>query len=139
MFGGDADKWGWTNQLDFDHKKADAIYELKADEVYELTISGRLKNFNIDRFLLIHESKDFRKTRNANPKESKSDDAANEPREQVTRVLTDTGGRKVEAQLEKLVGDIIIVKIKRRRFELKLDTLSKEDRKFIRKWAEEGE
>ena len=139
MFGGDADKWGWTNQLDFDHKKADAIYELKEDEVYELTISGRSKNFNIDRFLLIHESKDFRKTRNANPKESKSDDAADEPREQITRVLTDTGGRKVEAQLEKLVGDIIIVKIKRRRFELKLDTLSEDDQKFIRKWAEEDQ
>lgn len=137
MFGGDADKWGWTNQLDFNHKKASAIYDLKADEVYELTISGRSKNFNFDRFLFIHESKDFRKTRASNPKESKSDDIPDEPRELVTRTLTDTEGRKVEAQLESLTGHTLVAKIKGRRFEIKLDTLSGEDQKFIRKWAKE--
>ena len=57
----------------------------------------------------------------------------------MTRVLTGTQRREVEAQLEKLVGEIVIVKIKRRRFELKLNTLSEEDQEFLRKWAEEEE
>lgn len=139
MFGGDAKKWGWTNQLDFDHKKAAAIYDLKEDEVYELTISGRSKNFNFDRFLLIHESQDFRKIRNANPKESKAGGGPQKNRERITRILTDNKGREVKAQLDQLVGDTILVIIKGRRFELKLDTLSEEDQKFIRKWAEDGE
>lgn len=139
MFGGEADKWGWTTQLDFDHKKAPAIYDLKEDEVYELTISGRSKNFNFDRFLLVHESKDLRKVRNSNPAESKSADAKPEPKEVVMRTLTDTKGRQVEAELVSLVGDTIQVKIKRKSFELKLDTLSDEDQEFIRKWARENE
>lgn len=135
MFGGDADQWGWTNQLDFDHKKADAIYDLKEDEVYELTISGRSKNFNFDRFLFIHESKDFRKTRSANPKESKTDNAPQELKELTTRTLTDIQGRKVKAQLESLTGDTLVAKINGKRFEIKLETLSKEDQVFIRNWA----
>ena len=139
MFGGAADKWAWTNQLDFNHKKGEAVYDLKEGQVYELTISGRSKNFNFDRFLLIHESLNFNKTRNANPKESKSDQAPERLRAPVTRILTNNEGRKVEARLEKLVGDTILVTIKRKRFELKLDTLSEEDQKFIRKWAKEEE
>lgn len=134
MFGGEADKWGWTTQLDFDHKKASAIYDLKAGEVYEITISGRSKNFNFDRFLLIHESKDFRKTRTSNPKESKSDDVEEEL---VIRTLTNTKGVEVEAELEKLEGETIHVKIKGTRYQLELDTLSAEDQEFLRKWAKE--
>lgn len=139
MFGGEADKWGWTTQLDFDHKKAAAIYDLKEGKTYELTISGRSKNFNFDRFILVHESQDLRKVRSSNPRESKSTDARPEPKEIVVRMLTDTQGRQVEAELVRLVGDTIQVKIKRKSFELMLDTLSDEDQEFIRNWAKENE
>lgn len=134
MFGGEADKWGWTTQLDFNHKKAPAIYDLKAGEIYQLTISGRSKNFNFDRFLLIHQSKDFHKTRLSNPKESTSDDVKKEP---LIRTLTNTKGIKVEAQLQKLEKETIHVKIKGTPYQLKLETLTEEDQKFIRKWAKE--
>ena len=139
MFGGDADKWGWTTQLDFDHKKAPAIYKLKEGEDYELTISGRSKNFNFDRFLLIHETENLRKTRQANPQESQSDDTPIPAKELTTRTLTDTQGRVLKVQLEKLVGDTLMTKIKGKRVEIKLETLSEEDQSFIRKWATDQE
>lgn len=131
MFGGNAGDWGWANTLDF-HKKAPAIYELKEGETYELTISGRSKNFNIDRFLLVHESHKLRDVQNDNPKESKSEDAINEP---VIRTLTNTEGNEIEAELVILDGETLHAKVKGRTFKIPLDTLSEADQKFLQKWA----
>ena len=138
MFGGHATKWDWTNQLDFNHKKDDAIYRLVPGEEYELTISGRSKNFNFDRFLLIHESKDFRQTRNTNPDESPTADDLDKPKKPVIRTLIDKEGREVRAELERLSGNILHVKVKGRPYQIKLDILSAKDQEFIRDWAEES-
>ena len=132
MFGGNADDWGWASTLDFE-KKAPAIYELKEGETYELTISGRSKNFNIDRFLLVHESHKLRDVQNDNPKESKSENAVKEP---VIRTLTNTEGQQIEAELIMLDGDTLHAKIKGRSFQIPLNTLSETDQKFLKKWSE---
>lgn len=139
MYGGDANKWGWTNQLDFNHKKAPAIYDLKSGETYELTIHGRSKNFNFDRFLLVHDSHSLRKVRDKNPKESKSDEASPTFKKATVRTLTNLEGREVKAELQRLAGDTIQVKIKGKPFEIKLETLTEEDQNFLRKWAKEEE
>ena len=71
MFGGRPDNWGWATLLDVKHKKHPAIYKLKAGEIYEFTISGRSKNFNIDRILFVHEDVGLIAAQRKNPPESK--------------------------------------------------------------------
>lgn len=132
MFGGKADEWGWATSLDF-HKKAPAIYDLLPGELYELTISGRSRNFNLDRFLLVHESVDLRKAQNANPKESKQEEAFDDG--PLTRTLTNTKGDEVDAELILLQDDILHAKVKGRSYKIPLHTLSKEDQEFLKKWA----
>ncbi|OJJ18532.1 hypothetical protein BKI52_23250 [marine bacterium AO1-C] len=52
LFGGKADEWGVAIQLDLPGGiKKEAVYTFKAGETYTLTISGRSKNFNIDRIM----------------------------------------------------------------------------------------
>jgi gliding motility-associated-like protein len=52
LFGGEKDAWGLAIKLDLPGGiKKDAIYTFKAGETYTLTISGRSKNFNIDRIM----------------------------------------------------------------------------------------
>lgn len=131
MFGGNADDWGWANTLDFE-KKAPAIYELKEGETYELTISGRSKNFNIDRFLLVHESLKLRDVQKDNPRESQSENAVKEP---VIRTLTHSEGLKIEAELIMLDGDTLHAKVKGRTYQIPLKTLSGADQKFLREWS----
>lgn len=137
MFGGHATRWDWTNQLDPGHNKpkVEPLYELKAGEEYELTVSGRSKNFNIDRILFIHESKNLQKIRSNNPPESKSGTQSPDLPKKVTRTLTDKKGRTLVAQLQRLAGETLHVRIKGRASEISLDTLSKEDQEFIRAWA----
>ncbi|MGJ8644087.1 MAG: hypothetical protein ACSHX9_11805 [Luteolibacter sp.] len=74
LFGGTAEGWGWTQKLDEGHKKFPAEYSLKSGETYELTVSGRSKNFNIDSIMLVHESENLNKVRNSLPDESKRED-----------------------------------------------------------------
>ena len=56
FFGGAANGWGWAKQLDLGghHNKRNAVYDLKAGETYTLVISGRSKNFNMDRIVLFN-------------------------------------------------------------------------------------
>lgn len=70
LFGGHADKWAWAKLLDHKHKKYPALYKLKPGETYVLSISGRSQNFNLDRFVLVHESHKIDKVLKTNPKES---------------------------------------------------------------------
>lgn len=74
LFGGTAEGWGWTAKLDDGHKKFPAEYKLKSGETYELTVSGRSKNFNIDRIMLVHDSENMNKVRNSLPEESEKED-----------------------------------------------------------------
>ena len=74
LFGGKAEGWGWTAKLDDGHKKFPAEYLLKSGETYTLTVSGRSKNFNIDRIMLIHESVNMKEVRNNLPEESATED-----------------------------------------------------------------
>jgi hypothetical protein len=139
MFGGHATKWGWTNQLDSNHKKFEAIYHFKSGEVYDLTISGRSKNFNFDRILFIHQSLDFQKTRNGNPAESKTEDGEAAFPRRTTHTLVNKDGRKVEARLIRLSGDVLSAEIRGNLHRIKMETLSEKDQIFVRKWALEQE
>lgn len=56
LYGGSAEGWGWTAQLDREHKKLAPLYRLKKVEVYELTVSGRSQRFNIDQIIWMHTS-----------------------------------------------------------------------------------
>ena len=137
MFGGNADGWGWTLQLDEQHKKYPAIYELKAGETYELTISGRSKNFNIDRILLTHESANLRQTQNGNPAQSETAGGlpgSGVPSRRPVRELTNEQGRKVTAELMGKEGDTLIALIGGRRFEIPISSLSKADQEFLKDW-----
>ena len=53
FFGGNADNWGWAQQLDLGghNNKRNAIYQLKAGKTYTLTVSGRSKNYNFDKIV----------------------------------------------------------------------------------------
>ena len=138
MFGGNADGWGWTRNLDSNHKKFPAIYQLKAGETYELTISGRSKNFNIDRILLTHESVDLRKAQKDNPPESKTDrfsapTTSTKPKPTV-RKLTNKDGRTVTAQLIGKNGNTLTIEVKGKRHEIKIDSLSDDDQIFLLDW-----
>lgn len=53
FFGASNQKWTTTGKLDNHNTKPWAIYELKAGQTYTLTISGRSKNFMIDRIMLV--------------------------------------------------------------------------------------
>ncbi|MDF1850668.1 MAG: hypothetical protein P1U85_07545 [Verrucomicrobiales bacterium] len=137
MFGGKPDGWGWTTLLDVNHKKHPAIYQLKAGEVYELTISGRSKNFNFDRILLVHEDIGVKTAQRDNPPESKVVDRRDQTSSsRPERVLTNREGRKIEAELMELRAGVLICLIKGRRYELPLESLSKADQEFLRKWNE---
>jgi len=61
LFGGSDKGWGYANLLDENHKKMPAVYNFKEGEEYTLEISGRSKNFNLDRFLLVHEDHKMKK------------------------------------------------------------------------------
>lgn len=71
MFGGSATKWAYATKLDAKHKKYDPVYAFKKGETYTITISGRSKNFNLDRFMFVHEEKNMKKVQASNPEESK--------------------------------------------------------------------
>ena len=134
MFGGNADGWGWTRMLDEKHKKYPAIYNLKAGEIYELTISGRSKNFNIDRILLTHESTNLRKVQNDNPPESERGGGLTLTPQRTVRNLKNKEGRIVSAQLVEMKGGNLIAIIRGRRFEIPINSLSEEDQKFLSEW-----
>jgi hypothetical protein len=70
LFGGIADGWGQAVKLDVHHKKYDPVYVLKAGETYEFVMSGRSKNFNVDRILFVHEDEEARKVLGGDPAES---------------------------------------------------------------------
>ncbi|MDA7888369.1 hypothetical protein N9A86_03190 [Akkermansiaceae bacterium] len=134
LFGGDADKWGWAKTLDTDGRKLAAEYLLEPGETYQLTIHGRSKNFNIDRFLLVHESRDFRKEQQKNPPESKP--AGPVIKERLSIQLTNKSGVTIKAELISLENDTLTFVAKGRRHRIKLDTLIEDDQKAVRKWAE---
>ena len=133
MFGGNADDWGWTRSLDDKHKKFPAVYDLKADEVYEFTMSGRSKNFNVDRFILVHDSKNLREVQKENPKESGTE-SASRPKERIKRTLTNQDGRSIRAELLGKDGKMLEVLVNGRKHEIEISTLSKDDQKFIEGW-----
>ena len=136
MFGGKADGWGWTQNLDSNHKKFPAIYKLKAGETYELTISGRSKNFNIDRILLTHESVDLRKAQNGDLAESKRGGTSSllDRSKPVTRKLTNKKGETVIAKLISKSDDGVTVEIRGKRHEIPLSSLSEPDQEFLSEW-----
>lgn len=137
MFGGAADKWAWATQLDADHKKFPASYHLKKGETYELTISGRSKNFNIDRILLVHEDEDLGKVQRDNPPESErtSGGFGSSRLPAVTRrSLTDSEGRTIDAELVSKAGDKLTIRVRGKRFDVAIASLSKEDQEFIKEW-----
>jgi hypothetical protein len=43
---------------------------LKAGETYEFVMSGRSKNFNVDRIFFVYEDEEARKVMSGNPAES---------------------------------------------------------------------
>lgn len=53
FFGASNQKWTTTGKLDNHNTKPWAIYKLAAEQTYTLTISGRSKNFMIDRIMLV--------------------------------------------------------------------------------------
>ena len=137
MFGGNADSWGWTRSLDSNHKKFPAIYQLKAGETYELTISGRSKNFNIDRILLTHTDANLREVQNDNPAESKTDGFSSPKPSPPVRTLTNKKGQKVSAKLLSKSGDKVTIEVKGRKHEIEISTLSESDQAFINDWQPE--
>ena len=137
MYGGKADSWAWTKNLDSDHKKFPALYKLKAGETYELTISGRSKNFNIDRILLTHEDVDLRKTQNANPAESKTDSFAPPKPEPPVRTLTNQKGQRIKAKLLGKDGQKVTIETSGQKHQIDISTLSEEDQEFLKSWEPE--
>ncbi len=134
LFGGDADGWGIAKTLDVNHKKYPALYKLKPGETYELTISGRSKNFNIDRILFVHESQNAAKVLRENPAESKrSGGEVAQRRERPTRTLVNKDGKKITAELVEKSGDAISILVRGSKYEIQIDSLSEEDRKFFEK------
>ncbi len=145
LYGGDAGAWAWATQLDVSHKKFPAIYQLKSGETYTLTISGRSKNFNIDRFLLVHESENLRQVQNDNPRQSRTasqEDEAPKLPPQVRRTLHNLEGRAIDATLLSSDGKTVTAIVRGRRYDIELSTLGEDDRKFIKEWSavpEDGE
>lgn len=70
LYGGSHKEWGWTSQLDDNHKKFPPLYKLKAGEQYLLTISGRSQRFNMDRIVFKHSSVADKKAKDPKQPES---------------------------------------------------------------------
>lgn len=136
MFGGKADSWGWTRELDRDHKKYEARYLFKAGEEYELTISGRSKNFNLDRILFVHEDIGLREAWKENPSESKRSEKSTNSnfKTPIRRELTDREGRKVMATLISKTDENLTAIVNGRRHQIAFDTLSDPDQEFLGEW-----
>lgn len=143
LYGGSPDGWGWSAKLDRDHKKMSPKYLLKSGETYTLTISGRSKNFNIDRIFFVHEDADLGKVKRENPKESKTDaigggsDAGsfgNRLKSYPTRELNNKNGRSIKAQLVDKNGNILTIVKDGRRFEIPISSLSDADQEFLKDW-----
>ena len=138
MFGGKSDGWGWTTLLDVKHKKHPAIYRFKAGQIYEFTMSGRSKNFNVDRILFVHEDVGLKKAHRENPPESKLESgAASPPSERVKRFLKNKEGHTIEAELMEMRGNILVCLVKGVRYEISVDSLSDKDQKFLKTWNKE--
>ena len=54
--------------------------------------------------------------------------------ERTRRVLTNTEGAKIEAELISKDGDSVTCLVRGRRYTIKLESLSEADREFIRGW-----
>ncbi len=134
MFGGNPDSWGWALKLDSNHKKYIPIYAFKSGETYKLTISGRSKNFNLDRVFFIHESHNVKKTYSKNPAESQIINSKPAEVERVIRKLTRKDGRSVTAELRSRHGDQVETLINGRIFHIMISDLSQEDQDFIEEW-----
>ena len=136
LFGGDADGWGIAKTLDVNHKKYPAVYDLKSGETYEFTISGRSKNFNIDRIYFVHESRNSGKVIKGNPPESKRAGATpTVSRERTTRTLENKDGKKIKAELVEKKGEKLVILVKGTRYEIRITDLSDEDQEFIKSWS----
>jgi hypothetical protein len=141
LYGGSPDKWGWSAQLDVGHKKYAPRYQLKAGETYELTISGRSKNFNIDRIFFVHADQGMGQVKNSNPDESKTDaggggttTAGSKLKSYPARELKNKDGRVIKAQLIDKDGDTLVIVKDGRRFEIAISSLSAEDQAFLKDW-----
>ena len=53
---------------------------------------------------------------------------------EVTRALENKDGKKIEAELLGKQGDTVIVLVRGRRYELKINSLSKKDQDFLANW-----
>ncbi|BCX48210.1 T9SSC-terminal target domain-containing protein [Haloferula helveola] len=140
MFGGSADGWGWCVKLDANHKKWDPIYTLKEGETYELTISGRSQNFNLDAIILLHESESLNSVKKKLPKESERSGgklSSTDRPQPVSRTLTHKDGRQIKATLLSRAGDKVTARVDGRSMTIPLDILSEDDRKFIGEWSPE--
>ena len=72
IYGGSDKEWGWTSQIDSNHKKYPPLYKLKVGKKYTFTISGRSQRFNIDRIIFKHESVSGEKAKDPKQTESPS-------------------------------------------------------------------
>ncbi|MFK7852219.1 MAG: hypothetical protein AB8D78_14680 [Akkermansiaceae bacterium] len=136
MFGGKPTSWGWCDLLDVKHNKFPALYRFKEGEVYELTISGRSKNFNLDRIIFIHEGKNYKKVQRENPRESERSDGLGGSRlkARTVRSIKNKEGRVIEAQLVSKAGDQLTILKDGRQFKIAISSLSEEDQAFIKEW-----
>ena len=138
MFGGAADGWAWATQLDVEHKKFPALYRFKEGETYRLTISGRSRNFNLDRILLVHEAEDLRKVQNKNPAESPREGGGSIgsklPPRLTKRTLTNAEGKTIEAELIGKNGDTLVALVRGTRFEIPISSLSQSDQEYLKDW-----
>lgn len=144
LFGGDATKWGWSSQLDVSHQKYAPRYQLKAGETYELTISGRSKNFNIDRILFVHGDTGIAGVKRDNPAESKTGAAGGgavssgaKLKSDPVRALKHKDGRIIKARLGAKDGDTLTIVKDGRRFDIAISDLSEEDQEFLKDWRPE--
>lgn len=144
LYGGSPDGWGWSAKLDRDHKKYSPRYELKAGETYTLIISGRSKNFNIDRIYFVHEDHGMHKVKNSSLDESKTetvgggaDTPGSKLKSYPVRELKNKDGRSIKAQLVAKTGDTLTIVKDGQRFEIPISSLSEEDQEFLRDWQPE--
>jgi hypothetical protein len=138
MFGGSPDGWAWATQLDVEHKKFPALYRFKEGETYRLTISGRSRNFNLDRILFVHEDENLRKVQGANPAESPREGGESVgsklPPRPTKRRLTNSEGKTIEAELVSKSGDTLVALVQGKRFEIPISSLSQSDQDFLKDW-----
>ena len=102
-----------------------------------MTISGRSKNFNIDRFILVHESENMGAVQRDNPDESKSGSGLGSTagfKARPKRVLTNSAGKKIEAELLGKSGDQVSILVNGKRYNIPVGSLSEADQEFIRDW-----